>query len=187
MRESVAVMERSAPVERINQPNNEAEEITISGVARGCFDKSGGDIQKAARLMVKEFRRDEKLLMLFSEHCIRLTCVEAVKTICRSERRSTWLPPNYDAGGNGARVLALAKSNSEMLLDFPLWGGKKLRDATKDDVAESAAKWTAQGKDMMSKGRWLSLVASRVPEKKTVGQALTETELRKLHKEATNA
>ena len=114
-----------------------------------------------------------------------MVCVESTSAVLRSERLSKWLPPNYDAGGKGDRVAALAEGNAAMLMDFPLPGGKRLGEATADEVRTAAEFYSKQAGNMAHKARWLSMIAARVKDK-TVKDALTEKKLRELQKETAN-
>jgi hypothetical protein len=71
-------------------------------------------------------------------------------------------------------VMALARGISSALLDFPLAGGLRLRDATRAQVLEQVRIYETQGRDMLRKARWLQAVAQSVPENSRVGAALSD-------------
>jgi hypothetical protein len=187
MRESVAVLEKSNPV---TSTQTAEPEITFQSLARDAFISAKRDTRKAARVLDAKLQRlDPESRVSVLEDALKLACVEAVGLACRNERKTRgWLPPNYDAGGNGHRIAALADGNKEILMNFPLWfGGKRLKDSTKQEIADAGLRYMKQGSDMVFKGRWLNLVAAKVPDQKKAGEVLTELQLRKLHKEAANA
>ena len=68
-----------------------------------------------------------------------------------------------------------------MLLEATLFGGKiKMRDATKSDLLESAAKYDAQSTDMRIKALHQRLVASALEDGKVVADAMTNEQLSEL-------
>jgi len=144
------------------------KEITVHDIARACYDAAKGDVERAARIMQRKVQNDSALLAQLSEEFIRITCVDTVGSILRRARRLTWLAPNYDAGGKGGRVRHLAEGNKEMLMQFPLPGGKPLGEANADEVREASDLYGKQSKDMGHKARWLALIAARLPKNKTV-------------------
>jgi hypothetical protein len=160
--------------------------ITIHDVARDCYQAARGDVKRAAKIMQRQVSNNRELLSQLSEEFIRFTCVEATGQIMRSERLKTWLPPNYDKGGNGHRITDLVTGNRAMMMDFPLPSGKRIGDAVASEVRDAAAFYGKQAKDMGHKARWLSLVADCVAKNKTVRESLTEKKLRELQQESIN-
>jgi hypothetical protein len=162
-------------------------EITVQDIARAAFKAAKGDVKRAASIMEHKVRSDATLLAQLSEEFIRIVCVQTTGVVLRQTRKTAWLPPNYDPGGKGSRIAALAKGNEEMLMAFPLPGGKPLGDADSGEVLEAAEFYGKQARDMGHKARWLSLIASRVPEGKTVKESLSEKKLRQLQRESGDA
>jgi hypothetical protein len=160
------------------------KEESVYDIARAAFHAAAGDVKRAARIMQRRVTVDKALLTALSEEFIRIVCEVTTRGVLRHRRRVVWLPPNYDKGGKGARVTALAAGNR--LIYFPLPGGKVLADASAAEVRAAAAFYTLQARDMGWKARWLRAVAQRVPEGKTVKEALTEKALTKLKAEALN-
>jgi hypothetical protein len=64
-------------------------------------------------------------------------------------------------------------------MDWPLPGGIKLRDATKADLLAASGFYAKQAASMQAISIWLGKVAEKV-KTKTVGQTLTDEQLRKL-------
>jgi hypothetical protein len=188
MRSGVA--ERVSVSQAVSTVVPDEPEITFQSLARDAFVSAKRDTRKAARVLDAKLQRlDSDVRVSVLEEAIKMACAEAIGVACRQDRRVRgWIPPNYDAGGNGHRIAALADGNKEILMNFPLWvGGKRLKEATKNEIADAAQKYLKQGNDMVFKGRWLNLVAASVPENKKAGEVLNEIKLRKLHQEAQNA
>ena len=161
------------------------ETISIQGAAAECLRRADGDVQKATALMEARAHSDRAFKAALLEPLLSFACFEACKRAMRSTRRAIWSPPVHSGSGGtvqgqAGRVQSLAASN---LMMFPLRNGLVLGRATLEDVRESAAFYAAQGADMVRKGKWLALIAARVPDGKTVSQALTEDDLRNLQAE----
>ncbi|MBI5940668.1 MAG: hypothetical protein HY859_09600 [Caulobacterales bacterium] len=161
----------------------------VADAARSAMDAAKGDLTTAAASMETAVRKDPKLRDALTEPLIAGACMEAVRRIMHERRRSIWSAPSEPiALGRGAdkasqadRVAHLA---SGTLLMFPLPGGVKLSEATRDDVVRAAGFYDAQAKDMGVKARWLSLIAQSIPAGKTVGEVLTAKRLKELQAEA---
>lgn len=159
---------------------------SVYDLAHEAFTAAKGDTEKAAQIMQRRITKDRALLAELSEEFIKMVCQTATGVVLRAERRKVWMPPNYDAGGNGSRVRALSKGNVEILLmNFPLSGGKLLGDAVRSEILDASEMYLKQGGDMIRKGRWLGLIGGRltddeIPAKKV----LTEKQLQELQVEA---
>lgn len=160
---------------------------SVYDIAHEAFDTAKGDTAKAAQLMERRVKSNRALLSELSEEFIKLVCKTATGTVLRAERRAVWLPPNYDPGGKGNRVNALAAGNEEMLMRFPLPGGKLLGDATHEELLDASEMYAKQAADMDLKARWLGMIAERVPEGKCAREVLNERQLQKMREEAANA
>lgn len=70
------------------------------------------------------------------------------------------------------------------VFDYPLPGGKKLGEATKADLLNSSQISIKQGKTLIERGRWMGMLADRVPFGKTVAESLNESDVQRLMDEA---
>lgn len=141
---------------------------------RRAYDGSP-DVATATEKLEKWARKDKALYDYLTDPYLSQACYNAIRGLCRSERRLIYTAPNYTKGGNGHRVEIHGRS----LLDFPLPGGKRLRDATRQDLLEAADFYRKQAADMASKAAWLEKISERVG-KKTVGEKLTSEQLEAL-------
>jgi hypothetical protein len=160
-----------------------AAEPSIASVASGCLDAADGDVMRATAIMVGKVTKDSVLYRVLMDPLVREACYAALTQACRRRRRTVWdvQPPSAETQRN--TVVDLARGMT--LLDFPLPGGLRLRDASRDDVAAAAEFYLNQASDMAVKGRWLRLVAQAVPGKKKVGSVLSIERLEELKIEAT--
>lgn len=165
------------------------KESKVALVAAEVLKEADGDVRKATEMMERRVRENRALRDALTEPLIAAACYDAVRGQIRALRKQVWTPPVY-SGASGApevqrsRVTALAQSN---LMMFSLPGGKPIARATLAELLKASEFYTEQGRDMVHKGRWLALVAARVPADKFVADALTEDDLRALKEEARDA
>lgn len=152
---------------------------TARELAQEAMDQCGGDVLVATELLEGMANNDADVWHALTADRLKTACYDACRGICRGERRVIWNSPGYDAGGKGERI----KQHSATLMDWPLPGGKKLRDANKDDLLEAAGFYSAQASKMQAVSMWLERVADKV-KSKTVGQTLTDDQLRSLRDES---
>lgn len=155
---------------------------TIQDVARDALKRARSDRSKAAELMAKLVRADAALYRSLLDPMVETACYEAVCKVVRKRNETIWLAPNYDAGGNGERVKALAQGNALMFFQLPT--GPLLIHATRGDVEASANFYRQQAEDMGTKAQWLLLIAKHLVGNKPVGKCLTEEKLRELQEKA---
>ena len=148
---------------------------TAREIAQEIMEQAEGDVLTATELLEAFARQNVQVWQAVTESLLRTACYDACRAICRGERRVIWNAPGYDAGGGGERV----KAHSASLMDWPLPGGKKLRDATKKDLLDAAGFYSMQASQMAAVSTWLECIAAKV-KAKTVGETLTDTQLRKL-------
>jgi hypothetical protein len=157
---------------------------TVESVARECFKACDGDVQAATKKMAARVRSDIGLFRQLLDEMVESACYSELAKLNRANNSAIWNAPNYDPGGKGERVKALASGNALMFFKLP--EGPLLGQAHKADVEAAADFYAKQAKDMGWKARWLQLVAKHVEGNKTVGKCLTEKQLAKLKERATN-
>lgn len=157
----------------------------VAEAARAALDAAAGDVREATRAMEQKVRQDRRLRDDLTDPLLATACYTAVTMQCRVERRKVWSPPAEKLVASrvtGAhRVVQLATGT---LLMFPLPGGKKLGEATREEIGEAATFYETQSKDMGVKARWLRLVAQSVPGDKTAADVLSDKRLRELQEAA---
>lgn len=166
----------------MTQAQKKERESRVTVIARDALRTAGGEVQRATKLMAKQVRANPALLRELMNDMIEVACYQEIGRLVRGDRAIVWTAPNYDKGGNGERVKALAKGNA--LMFFPLPGGVLLMNATRAEVLEASAFYGAQADNMSAKARWLALVAKACDGEKPVGKCLTEERLREFQMKA---
>ena len=160
--------------------------VNINEAARDAMIGAEDYAAGAKRLLERAHRNPALLDALLQPHEWH-AALAAVRNATTSKRKAVWTAPTRAEKAEGAeRVFLLAESIGEMLLDFPLPGGRALRLATKEDVNEAADFYRTKAVDMGHKARWLARIARKVPKGQTVGDALDNAALEKMQKETDN-
>lgn len=163
---------------------SENEEITLGGLARETLTKADGDTEKATDLLTKRLLKDRPLLRSIIHGAIRDAVVYRTNMAMRGDRyRIVHAVPASPPPGREA-VEALASGIRNALLDMPLAGGLRLRDANREQVSEQANRYAALAKDTGHKARWLTLIAQSVPDGKLVGDVMNDERAAELFREA---
>lgn len=152
-------------------------EKTVKAVAKECYDEAGGDVRKATDLLEAQVRGDQRLFEEAMGPLVRQTCYSIISGQLRTDRKRVWTAPVHNGGDKPSRVNAIAAGT---LMMFPMPGGKKLKDATLQEVSEARAMYNDQAMDMSFKARWLGLIEKDLPEGKKVLDVFDETMLNDL-------
>ena len=148
-------------------------------LAARAIAAAGNDIKRATDEAVRLLTSDDDTLHELMPRLIREWCSEQVCAHLSRIRAAAIYPAAVDQGG--ARLRAAMRV---FLMDFPLPGtGKRLGDATGDEVGAAAAFYRGVAADASLKARWLAAVAERA-EPAVVADALPEAELQELRKQA---
>lgn len=152
-----------------------------SDIAAQCLEDAEGDVQTATdafKAIVEKSRSlySEVLGPYFSQ-----ACYEVVRNQVRQTRGTIW---NVERTDTSAKVIALARSNSNALMSFPLPGGKPLGQATGEEVGTASQFYLKQSDNMRHKGTWLQLIANSLKPKQLVKSKMTEAKLVTLHDKA---
>ncbi len=161
------------------------DELTIPVAARSALEQAEGDVVKATGILVARVAKDPTLYKPMMDPFIKTACYQAITSQCQQQRRTIWNSKQPTAEQQRDRVVALGQGTAATLMDFPLPGGMKLRNAKRDDVSAAAEFYRRQSNDMAGKAKWLQLIAQHLTGKKTVSQVMTDARLTELREEAT--
>ena len=153
-----------------------ARTYSVAELAEQALKESRGDAVKATAILEEHAKRDVNIANDLLMPLLRQACYDAIRSVCRRERRDIWTAPNYTKGGNGQRVTQLASR----LMDFPLPGGLPLAKAKREDLEQAVDFYGKQAQRMAQIREWLHKVAERVDGRKMVKTCLTEQQLAEL-------
>lgn len=157
-----------------------AEPVTIARLAREALGRLDGDAKRATDFVVDRLSANAVLLREVVRAAVGDAVTMRVGEALRKQRSAIVSATTGDRGA----VVALSTGWTAALLDMPLAGGKRLREATREEVVAQAHRYDAQAKDMGHKARWLTLVAQAVPSDKVVGDVMDDARAAELFAEA---
>lgn len=159
---------------------------TIHDIAREFLDDAGGITSVAIERLQQLIREDEALRIAIAADAVMAFAAQHIEKKMREDRAAIWTraAQKGEVTKPKTSVAALANGIRESILNFPLAGGIRLRDATREQVEEQAQRYAAASRDMGHKARWLSAIAQRVEPGQTVGECLSEDDALALHREA---
>jgi len=155
--------------------------LTLQEVAQQCLDNANDTdnvVQEATTAMVAVVSNNDVLFRaLFTPEQVRQNCYTIVRALVRSQRDELWSTPQPSDEAARAALDSHAGITMRRLMDFRLWNGKPLGEATKAEVLAAAQRWIKQGSSMIGTGRWLELVGNACPDTGVVRDRLNEQDL----------
>lgn len=110
------------------------------------------------------------------EKAVASAIADAIGQKRRSERAYLWHRPAQA----DARVQLLAQTNGYTILDMRLPSGKRLGDATGDDLAAAVELYRGQSKAAQEKAVFFAAIAARVKPGLTVAASMSAVEIERL-------
>lgn len=162
-------MARTATVAKTEEPN----------IVQEAVDASGGDESQAVEILYSRVVSDADFLKSELPTLVRRWCQSQIGTLLGAQRVKAWKPQPVTHNPN--RLNAAIRAN---LLDYPLPRGKRLGDASTDDLAQASGYYWGVSNSNAHKARWLDAIAARMGNAHRVEDALTEADLQALQIEA---
>jgi len=124
----------SAPVDEAKTPYS---------VASSCLEEAGGDWKKAAALMHERVEADRKLFNELVEPLLKDAVWQQIRNAAHAERKAF-----RATGGNSTPDSAdgIRQSARRSWMEYPIWGGMKLGDATGHDLDHAASQYDVLAK-----------------------------------------
>lgn len=158
--------------------------LSIHALARQHLAAANGETRIAAATMREAIMSDRALLDAILDGLIKEACSSAASAAHIAERAKVIRIATTTPEQRKAQAEALGRVQAAMLLDFPLAGGKKLRDADREAVAATVTIYEKAATANSVRALWLRLIAQTLEPGVVVGQALTEERAVELYKSA---
>lgn len=142
------------------RPAGPADPASFYDLARTALDAADGNVSEARRAIVKRLKEDVGLLDILVDDAIQIAASRVTSAVVTAERSAILRQAEIRAANRPAAVAALARGMARSIFDFPLAGGRRLGDATRDEVIEQANLYAAFAADQQRKANWLRAVAS---------------------------
>lgn len=154
----------------------------VRQVADECIEEVGGDWTAAADRFRQRLDSDRELYDELVAPLIEGAIWDAIRGASSRQRRRFCEESAPAHGSEGAE--ALARANERDLLDYPLTGGVRLGDATRDVLIEQIALHRAQARGNLIAATWLRKIADVLKDDERVGDRFDHERLAKLRKAA---
>ncbi len=140
----------------------ESHSSSAPSLALDALNRMGGDSALAINMLADRLLADPELIEAnlaamaksWAREQVGAALTEWRAQIIRQASGIVPRPPAYA----GQLAAAMVAEHSRMM-DFPLYGGKRLGDATIAEVRESAASYAAISRDTGRKARWQAMIA----------------------------
>lgn len=161
---------------------DKSKDVQIQHLAESALDQAKQDVLAATAIMVEHIQGDDTLYHLLMDKLLRTACYDVIAALCRQRNQVIWETPRRTAAEEAKSVSAAASAAKHALMNTILPDGVRLGDALKEDVEAHADFYLKQGKTMLVKGQWLTLIAKAMDghTKTPVKKILTETKLQNL-------
>lgn len=156
------------------------DSIDINALAKECLEEAKNDITQGLAILMARGEGDEMVYRGIMRPLYRTACYELLSRQVRGARAKLWAPPTRLVKAATDRAIS---SSAQLLLNFPLPGGKPLSLAVKADVERAAKFYYQQSSDMTCKSRWLERIGKSMTGTKMVKDVFTEEKLRELQEE----
>jgi hypothetical protein len=161
--------------------------VSLYTLARQFLDDHDGSVHDATDALVDYLRDHPHVLSLIVHEAV----CEAVKVAVAHQHRQARadIIRSVNKPFDIKAAVTLGRSvHVEMLLNYPLAGGLQLKDATRLDVQENAARYLRSAKAHRERGAWLELIAAQLPDDTCrVADVLTERDVQAFFNEVRHA
>lgn len=148
---------------------------TIRAMARDAYEKADGDWEDATRAFWKQLRENAALYGELVDALVNAEIRNLIRAVAHSKRAAS-IAPNRDAGSDF--LSAEVERARVELLDYPLTGGIKLRDACRADLDAESDMREKLAQTNAINAAWLRSLHDALPdEKKRVEDVFSNEDL----------
>lgn len=169
---------RADAAEPLTQPP-----VTLAYLARQHLAAAGGDIRIASGRLSLLLEEDDDIRSAVIDAALSDALRMHLERAHRQERAAIFSQTPQRIPAPKTNIGALANVAARTLMEFPLAGGKRLRDASREEVEEQSVLYLTTGADMARKGTWLRRIAERLDPGQIVADAMTLDEVEEIHAE----
>ena len=154
---------------------------TLGSLAEHSLVASGGDWAAAKELMLRIVMNEPHLYERFIMPLIKSAITQAVTGCSIKTRSQFWGQPQPDRAKADGALLQVGVRN---IFDWPLAGGKRLGDASKE-VLEAEADYNLRTAETRARNaRWYQMIAAKLKAGQTVREKLKPEQLVRLQRRA---
>lgn len=148
---------------------------SLASLARAALDEAEEDVKLATELLIEKLE-DPAIRRAVSVDALRMASRSVISST-RTNERDRIERLERQRRDHGAAIRAEAATLNACLMDFPLPHGGTLRQADRPKIELAVSHYEKTAATSIRRAAWLKAVAAKLPEGKTVGDALTEADL----------
>jgi hypothetical protein len=167
---------KATPIEAPAEPTKAP---SLNDLAKEALRLNDNDVRSASNHLYEQLSHNPALLRALVDHMVRLVAGASV-TSAIIYQRSQAFSGSAGAARNKANAKIFAGVVASALLEVPMSNGTLLKNATLDEINETADRWEAQALTMSHRSRWLRAIAEKLPPGKRCGDVLTEKQAKAL-------
>lgn len=156
---------------------------TLYALAVDALAEFGNDTDAAEETLFVRLHNSPALLRSLVRGAVKTAVNANVSRVICNQRRAAF--DSVKAAKDGrVRAEALAKGMSSALLDMPLADGTRLRDATRFEIMAAIDRYQKVSDTMAHRARWLTSIASILPDGRRCGDVISEKKAMQLYESA---
>lgn len=163
--------------------NQTETSVSLYALAKDALAANDNSADAAEEYLIDLLSSNPSLLRSVVRGAVKTAVSENVTRVLSDQRRVTF-DSAAAARANKARSVGLAQAIKSTLLSTPLSDGTLLKDATKNEIVETADRWQKQATTQAHRARWLLAVADAIPAGRRCGDVLSEEKALELYRNA---
>lgn len=169
-----------------DQPHRAPPLDTPAELARAALDDADSDLEAATDALTAKLLASPELIKTHLRKIVSEWARQQIMAVLKGRRQHIIEVARTGSFQEGLQTAM--RNELTRLMDIPIFGGKRLGDATPEEVRESAARYNALAKDTARKAHWQQLVADTAEKNggasSPIASTLSEATLNKLWEEA---
>lgn len=152
------------------------EKISLNELAKICLERADGDWRAAADEMAVHVNSDDPLFRELMEPLLAGAVWDKIRYTAGRHRRSFHRHATAPKAPSNDGIKAV----SQRWYDYPIYGGVRLGDATKEDIKAAIEGYTIQEQSNRQRREFMERLHKKVPKGKQVRQVLSEDQIERL-------
>lgn len=165
---------------RITPQSASDNEETLYTLATRYYIDADGDVAAATQKLFRYLSENKEYLRTIIASAIAVAAKNSIGVKMRQERQGIYRAASASGQSKEAFAAYVEAAKEAALMEVRIWGGKKLGDATRDELLASADEYEGRGTDLIHKANFHRAVGRLIPENKIARDVLNESKLAKL-------
>lgn len=159
-------------------PPKPKEIVSLSAMARVALEACGNSVPRAVEMLTADLMADPVMLQKSLTEIVSTAAAQLVSRDIHQQRRAIQTGATRPNISGKVVTDSMAESTLRSYMDWPLASGIRLRNATRDLVEKQRDIHSGIARDNNCHARWFAAIALAMPDRGTVGEVLTEDQVR---------